>query len=61
LVLGCKGALRQNELLRRLAIELCIPLQKVCANILYSIAGGRAQNLNAVSMSKSTLVPVERR
>ncbi|XP_015143902.2 lipase member M [Gallus gallus] len=47
LVLGCKGALRQNELLRRLAIELCIPLQKVCANILYSIAGGRAQNLNA--------------
>uniref|UniRef100_A0A8C9G7V8 AB hydrolase-1 domain-containing protein n=1 Tax=Pavo cristatus TaxID=9049 RepID=A0A8C9G7V8_PAVCR len=59
LVLGCKGALHQNELLRRLAIQLCTPLQKVCANILYSIAGGRVQNLNAVSMSKSTLMPVE--
>uniref|UniRef100_A0A8C3LB10 Partial AB-hydrolase lipase domain-containing protein n=1 Tax=Chrysolophus pictus TaxID=9089 RepID=A0A8C3LB10_CHRPC len=47
LVLGYRGALRQNELLRRLAIQLCTPLQKVCANILYSIAGGRAQNLNA--------------
>ncbi|XP_048802752.1 lipase member M-like [Lagopus muta] len=46
LVLGYKGALHQNELLRRLAIQLCTPLQKVCANILYSIAGGRAQNLN---------------
>ncbi|XP_072196368.1 lipase member M-like [Excalfactoria chinensis] len=45
-ILGCKGALRQNQLLRRLAIQLCTTLPKFCANILYYIAGGRTQNLN---------------
>ncbi|OXB74199.1 UNVERIFIED_CONTAM: hypothetical protein H355_014582 [Colinus virginianus] len=46
LVLGHKGALQQNELMRRLAIQLCTRLGKIYASILYFIAGGRVQNLN---------------
>ncbi|NXC45973.1 LIPM Lipase, partial [Penelope pileata] len=47
LLLGCKGILRQNEVTKRLAVKLCTSLGKVCANIIYYLAGGRAQNVNA--------------
>ncbi|NXK49570.1 LIPM Lipase, partial [Chauna torquata] len=46
LLLGCKGVLRQNKLLKGPATQLCASLGKVCASIFCYIAGGSIQNLN---------------
>ncbi|KFV13967.1 Lysosomal acid lipase/cholesteryl ester hydrolase, partial [Tauraco erythrolophus] len=46
LVLGCKGILRQNELLKRPLTWICRSLGKICGSILCYIAGDRIQNLN---------------
>ncbi|NXL92409.1 LIPM Lipase, partial [Alectura lathami] len=46
LLLGCKGILRQHELIKRITINLCTSLAKGCGRVIYYIAGGRVQNLN---------------
>uniref|UniRef100_A0A8C0AQM9 AB hydrolase-1 domain-containing protein n=1 Tax=Buteo japonicus TaxID=224669 RepID=A0A8C0AQM9_9AVES len=46
LLLGCKGALHQNELLKGPLIRICRSLGKFCGSVLYYIAGGRVQNVN---------------
>ncbi|NXM71807.1 LIPN Lipase, partial [Serilophus lunatus] len=46
LLLGCKGVLHQNELLKRPLIWFCESLGKVCGSFLYYLVGGRIQNLN---------------
>ncbi|XP_042644869.1 lysosomal acid lipase/cholesteryl ester hydrolase [Tyto alba] len=46
LLLGCKGALQQNELLKRPLTQICRSMEKVCGNIMCYIAGTRIQNLN---------------
>ncbi|NWX51870.1 LICH hydrolase, partial [Steatornis caripensis] len=46
LILGCKGALHQNELLKRPLIWICRSLSKACSRIFFYLAGNRMQNLN---------------
>ncbi|NXG59580.1 LIPM Lipase, partial [Hemiprocne comata] len=46
LLLGYKGVLQQNELLKGPLTRFCKSLGKVCASILCFIAGGRIQNFN---------------
>uniref|UniRef100_A0A8C0IHY2 Partial AB-hydrolase lipase domain-containing protein n=1 Tax=Bubo bubo TaxID=30461 RepID=A0A8C0IHY2_BUBBB len=46
LLLGCKGILHQNELLKRPLTWICRSLAKVCGSIFSYIAGDRIQNLN---------------
>ncbi|KFV44742.1 Lysosomal acid lipase/cholesteryl ester hydrolase, partial [Gavia stellata] len=46
LLLGCKGVLHQNELLKGPLTRICRSLGKVCGSIFCYIAGGTIQNLN---------------
>ncbi|NXB99654.1 LICH hydrolase, partial [Orthonyx spaldingii] len=46
LVLGCKGVLHDNELMKGPATQFCACLGKVCGSILCYLAGGRIQNMN---------------
>uniref|UniRef100_A0A8C8BBX1 Lipase n=1 Tax=Otus sunia TaxID=257818 RepID=A0A8C8BBX1_9STRI len=46
LLLGCKGILQQNELLKRPLTRICRCLAKVCGSIFSYIGGDRIQNLN---------------
>ncbi|NXL77542.1 LICH hydrolase, partial [Leptocoma aspasia] len=46
LLLGCKGALHQNELMKGPVTQFCACLGKVCGSIFCYIAGGRIQNMN---------------
>ncbi|NXH16817.1 LICH hydrolase, partial [Bucco capensis] len=46
LLLGCKGVLHQNELLKGPLTLFCRSLGKVCGSIFSYLAGGRIQNLN---------------
>ncbi|NXY14311.1 LIPM Lipase, partial [Atrichornis clamosus] len=45
-LLGCKGILHMNELMKRLLIQFCGCLQKVCGSIFCYLGGGRIQNVN---------------
>ncbi|NXW61871.1 LIPM Lipase, partial [Eurystomus gularis] len=46
LLLGCKGLLHQNELLRGLTIWICRSLGRFCGSIFCYLSGDRVQNLN---------------
>ncbi|KAM6130492.1 lysosomal acid lipase/cholesteryl ester hydrolase-like [Phoenicopterus ruber ruber] len=46
LLLGCKGAFHQSELLKGPLTRICRSLGKVCGSILCYIAGDRIQSLN---------------
>ncbi|XP_069652670.1 lysosomal acid lipase/cholesteryl ester hydrolase [Haliaeetus albicilla] len=46
LLLGCKGTLHQNELLKGPLTRICRSLGKFCGSVLYYVAGGRVQNVN---------------
>ncbi|XP_072726585.1 lysosomal acid lipase/cholesteryl ester hydrolase-like [Ciconia boyciana] len=46
LLLGCKGVLHQNELLKGPLIQTCGSLGKVCCSIFCYVAGSKIQNLN---------------
>uniref|UniRef100_A0A8B9M7N4 AB hydrolase-1 domain-containing protein n=1 Tax=Accipiter nisus TaxID=211598 RepID=A0A8B9M7N4_9AVES len=59
LLLGCKGTLHQNELLKGPFTRICRSLGKFCGSVLYYIAGGKVQNVNTVSMSQNTLIQVK--
>ncbi|XP_062462826.1 lysosomal acid lipase/cholesteryl ester hydrolase-like [Pezoporus occidentalis] len=43
---GCKGVLRQNELLKPPLVWMCESLGKFCGSVLGFIAGDKVQNLN---------------
>ncbi|NXV18610.1 LIPM Lipase, partial [Cepphus grylle] len=60
LLLGCKGTLHQNELLKGPLTWFCRSLGKVCASIFCFISGDRMQSLNTVSTSKNTLIQLTR-
>ncbi|NXY62248.1 LIPM Lipase, partial [Callaeas wilsoni] len=46
LLLGCKGVLHYNELMRGPVTRFCACLGKVCASIFCYLVGGRIQNTN---------------
>ncbi|NWU59545.1 LIPM Lipase, partial [Dromas ardeola] len=50
LLLGCKGTLHQNKLLKGPLTSFCRSLGKVCASIFCYISGDRMQNLNTSRM-----------
>ncbi|NXW81836.1 LICH hydrolase, partial [Alopecoenas beccarii] len=50
LLLGCKGALHQNELLKRPLTQFCKSLGKVCGCLLSYLGGGSIKNLNTSRM-----------
>ncbi|NXN73257.1 LICH hydrolase, partial [Himantopus himantopus] len=60
LLLGCKGVLQQNEMLKGPVTWLCRSLENFCTSIFCFIAGDRIQSLNTVSMSKNTLIQITR-
>ncbi|NWQ80867.1 LICH hydrolase, partial [Columbina picui] len=50
LLLGCKGTLHQNELLKGPLTQFCRSLGKVCGSAFCYLAGGRIQNQNTSRM-----------
>uniref|UniRef100_A0A8C3QKN4 Partial AB-hydrolase lipase domain-containing protein n=1 Tax=Cyanoderma ruficeps TaxID=181631 RepID=A0A8C3QKN4_9PASS len=46
LLLGCKGVLHLNELMKGLVTQFCACQGEVCGSILCYLGGGRVQNLN---------------
>ncbi|XP_065699371.1 lysosomal acid lipase/cholesteryl ester hydrolase-like [Patagioenas fasciata] len=50
LLLGCKGALHQNELLKGPLTQFCNSLGKVCGCLLCFLGGGSIKNLNTSRM-----------
>ncbi|XP_005048431.1 PREDICTED: lysosomal acid lipase/cholesteryl ester hydrolase-like isoform X2 [Ficedula albicollis] len=48
LLLGCKGVLNYNELLKGPTTQFCACLGKVCGSIFCYLAGGRIQNMNTI-------------